>query len=56
MNEKIETLDLTSEEMAKRFFGREVAIVFISKRIKNDDKMVHGWRVEFAEKKNQEID
>ena len=54
MEEKIESVDLSEEEMAKRLFpGRKVAVLSISKRITNDGKMVHGWRVEFRELKNE---
>ena len=51
--DKIESVDFSVEEMAKRLFpGREVSVFSISKRISNDGKTVHGWRVEFRELKN----
>lgn len=48
--EKTTIIDLSPEEMAKRLFGREVVVLDISKRITNDGKTVHGWRIEFVEK------
>ena len=51
---KIETLDLTPEEIISRLGpGKNVVILCISKRITNDGKTVHGWRVEFQELKNE---
>ena len=54
MEEKIELVDLSEEEMSEKLFpDRKVAVLSISKRVTNDGKTVHGWRVEFRELKNE---
>lgn len=51
MTEKVISLKLTDEEMAKRLFpDRETKIVGISKRIANGNRTSLGWIVEYTEK------